>query len=100
MEKQQPQVIPILKPFLKGLSFRTGLFFLIHAVWAAWAAFYASTRFWAFLKGLGLPLTFVIYFVIEFLIMRKKIMIQKQKLEDAELASASPSSLLNEDIKN
>lgn len=55
---------------LKGMTFRLGIFFAIHAVIATWAAFSWTTEQWAWLKGAGLTISFILYFGFEFLIIR------------------------------
>lgn len=67
---QLPEVL--LKEFPK-LTFRIGVFFLIHAALAFWAAFYWSTTAWALLKGVGLMVTFVLYLIIEMGLLRLRI---------------------------
>lgn len=76
-EKQNPQMPEFMKPFLSTLTFRLGFFFLAHAILATWAALSWSTRDWALLKGVGLTVSFIIYLIIEFLIFRKNLRIQK-----------------------
>ncbi|MBN8537742.1 MAG: septation protein IspZ [Deltaproteobacteria bacterium] len=72
---QLPEVL--LKEFPK-LTFRIGVFFLIHAALAFWAAFYWSTTAWALLKGVGLMVTFVLYLIIEMWLLRSRIKIANQ----------------------
>lgn len=67
---QLPEIL--LKEFPK-LTFRIGVFFLIHAVLAFWAAFYWSTTAWALLKGVGLMSSFVLYLFIEMWLLRSRI---------------------------
>jgi intracellular septation protein len=60
-----------LQKFSWYFSFRLGLFFLIHAVLAAYAAIYWSTEAWVILKGIGLTLSLIVYFVVELFIQFK-----------------------------
>ena len=59
-----------LEKVLYGMTLRLGLFFVIHAVLAAWAAFYWSTQAWLILKGVGLTASLVVYMVVESLFLR------------------------------
>ena len=59
-----------VKSGMKGLTFRTGIFFLIHAGLATWAAFQWTTAQWALLKGVGLTVSFIIYLIFEGLYLR------------------------------
>ncbi len=68
--------------FLKGVNFRCGIFFFIHAALATWAALKWSTQAWAVLKGLGVTLSFVLYMVIEVLIFRFRLKKKLSKLKD------------------
>lgn len=70
MEKQNPNAPEFLKLRMNGMTFRLGLFFLAHAVLATWAAFYWSTEAWAFLKGIGLTVSMIIYMFVEVLFAR------------------------------
>ncbi len=63
-----------LKVGLKGLTFRTGIFFLLHAGLATWAAFEWTTTQWALLKGLGLTLSFIVYLVFEGIFLRRSLL--------------------------
>ena len=72
-EKQNPDMPPLLKNNLSGLTLRLSFFFLAHALIATYAAFYWSTEAWAFLKGIGLFVTMIIYMVFEIFFMRYKI---------------------------
>lgn len=62
-----------VKSGMKGLTFRTGIFFLIHAGLATWAAFQWTTAQWALLKGIGLTVSFIIYLVFEGLYLRRSL---------------------------
>jgi intracellular septation protein len=64
-EKQGTPIQDIAKPLLKGMTFRLGLFFGLHAVVATWAAFEWTTAQWAWLKGAGLFISFFIYLGLE-----------------------------------
>jgi intracellular septation protein len=73
VEKQNPNFPDIMKPFLAGITLRLSIFFLLHSVIATHAAFYWSTEAWAYLKGLGLMISMVLYMIIEMVIMKRKI---------------------------
>lgn len=53
-----------------GLTFRIGLFFLLHAVLATWAALHWSTRAWAILKGVGFTGSLFVYMGLEIVVMK------------------------------
>lgn len=67
--KQAKLPVQAEKP-LGGLTVRTGVFFAVHAGLATWAALSWSTAAWAFLKGVGFTLSFIIYMVVESLLLR------------------------------
>ena len=71
--KINPVVEPMLRRHLTGFTLRTGVFFLLHAVLATWAALHWSTRAWIFLKGFGFTGSFVVYGLLEMFWMRRKI---------------------------
>jgi intracellular septation protein len=74
LAEQQGQDIPdFLKIRMKGMTFRIGLFFAIHAALAVWAAFSWTTTNWALLKGVGLTVSFILYIIIEGLGMRSAV---------------------------
>jgi intracellular septation protein len=62
-----------VKAAFSGLTFRMGIFLLLHAVLATWAAFYWSTRAWALLKGVGFTGSMFVYMIIEVLLIRKSL---------------------------
>lgn len=74
MARQQSIELPqeVLEQF-PGLTFRLGIFFLIHSLLAVWAAFYWSTTNWALLKGVGLTVSMILYLMIEMIFMRLRI---------------------------
>lgn len=72
-KKQNPNLPENLLIFLKGVNFRCGIFFLIQAVLATWAALKWSTQAWALLKGVGVTLSFVLYMVIEVIVFRYRL---------------------------
>lgn len=76
-KKQNPELPEYFLEFLKGINFRFGIFFLIQAALATWAAFKWSTQAWAVLKGLGVTLSLVLYMIIEILAFRYRL---KKKL--------------------
>lgn len=65
-------VRPLLEAQFKGLTLRFGIFFLLHAALAAYAAFYWSTRAWMILKGVGFTVSLLVYGLIEVLFMRRR----------------------------
>lgn len=67
---QGHQLPPASEKILTGMTFRIGVFFAIHAIIATWAAFSWTTEQWAWLKGAGLTISFVLYFAFEFIILR------------------------------
>lgn len=69
-EKQGTKIPDHAKPLMKGMTFRLGLFFAIHAVVATWAAFSWTTAQWAWLKGAGLMVSFAVYLGLEILVVR------------------------------
>lgn len=72
-KKQNPDLPENLLLFLKGVNFRCGIFFLLHALLATWAALKWSTQAWAILKGVGVTLSFILYMVIELLVFRYRL---------------------------
>ncbi|NBX76937.1 MAG: intracellular septation protein [Proteobacteria bacterium] len=72
MAKKQ-ELPQILENRFAGVTFRLGIFFLLHSVLAAYAAFFWSTRAWALLKGVGLTLTMLLYLGIEVVNIRRSI---------------------------
>lgn len=78
-EKQNPDMPPLLKANLSGITLRLSIFFLIHAVIATHAALYWSTEAWAYLKGIGLTVSMIVYMIAEIFIIRRKIRSQIHK---------------------
>ncbi len=76
-EKQGGRLKPgwseILLPAFRGLTLRMGVFFAVHAVGAAWAAFYWSTAAWVALKGIGLTVSLIVYLVVESFVLRYRL---------------------------
>ena len=70
-EQQKQQLPDFVKVRLSGVTFRTGIFFAIHTGLAVWAALSWTTGQWAFLKGIGLTVSFVIYLGVEVLFLRR-----------------------------
>lgn len=73
MEKQRGEVPAPLREAFPGMTFRMGVFFLIHTVLATWAALKWSTQSWALLKGVGFTLSFVLYMAVEILLIRRRL---------------------------
>ena len=77
LAEQQGQSFPdSVKPKMSGVTFRVGLFFAVHAGLAVWAALDWSTTAWALLKGIGLTVSFIIYLILEALILRRHLITQ------------------------
>jgi intracellular septation protein len=74
LAEQQGHILPdLVRAKMKGITFRTGCFFAFHAGLATWAAFNWTTGAWAILKGLGLTLTFILYLIVEVIVLRHTI---------------------------
>lgn len=73
-EQQGHQLPEIIKSRMKGITFRSGLFFAIHAGLAVWAALAWSTTSWALLKGIGLTVSFILYLFAEGFLLRKLVL--------------------------
>lgn len=67
-----PAAVPAFESRMRGLTLRVGLFFMVHAALAVWAALAWSVRAWAFLKGVGFTVTFFIYLGCEVWVMRRR----------------------------
>lgn len=63
--KQNPNIPGYMLDFFSNITFRLGIFFLIHCALAIWAAFEWSTVNWALLKGVGLTVSSIVYLTIE-----------------------------------
>lgn len=63
--KQNPNIPGYMLDFFSNITFRLGIFFLIHCALAIWAAFEWSTVNWALLKGVGLTVSSIVYLAIE-----------------------------------
>lgn len=63
--KQNPDIPEYMLDFFSSITFRLGIFFLIHCVLAVWAAYDWSTVNWALLKGVGLTVSSIAYLGIE-----------------------------------
>jgi len=62
-----------VKGKLKGVTWRTGVFFAAHSALAVWAALDWSTTNWALLKGVGLTLSFILYLLLEVFYLRRSL---------------------------
>ncbi len=67
------QGLPVPENIFRGVTIRIAIFFLLHAVLASYAALYWSTRAWAFLKGVGFTVSFLLYMVGEGFFLRSRI---------------------------
>lgn len=76
-ESQGQKIDGLLRQKMTGLTLRTGIFFAIHAALATWAAFEWSTTHWALLKGVGLTVSFILYLVIEAVLLRRAVLKQR-----------------------
>lgn len=75
LAKQQGHALPEMIEFrMRGITIRSGLFFAIHTSLAVWAALAWSTTSWALLKGLGLTLSFILYLLLEGLLLRRAVL--------------------------
>lgn len=72
-EKQNPDMPELLKSNLSGITLRLSFFFFIHAVIATYAAMYWSTEAWAYLKGIGLTVSMIVYMIGEMFWIRMKV---------------------------
>lgn len=72
MLKQNPHLPQPLIESLSGITLRLSLFFLVHTLLAVYAALYWTTSSWALLKGVGLTVSMILYMVIEFFLLRKR----------------------------
>jgi intracellular septation protein len=66
-KKQNQNMAPEAIQLLNGINFRLGIFFIIQAGIATWAAYTWSSVAWAFLKTAGLILMMFAYMLGEFL---------------------------------
>lgn len=80
LAEQQGQQFPdMIKSRMAGITFRVGVFFAVHAALATWAAFKWSTTNWALLKGVGLTVSFILYLVIEAVLLRRIVLKQRSE---------------------
>lgn len=72
--KQMPNTPVHMLDFFESITFRLGLFFLVHCALAVWAAYEWSTINWALLKGVGLTVSSIVYLAAEmwYFIKKKK----------------------------
>ncbi|OFZ31318.1 MAG: intracellular septation protein [Bdellovibrionales bacterium RIFCSPHIGHO2_01_FULL_40_29] len=73
IEKQNPTAPDFLKDRMSGMTLRLGIFFLLHAMIATWAAFFWSTEHWALLKGVGITISMIVYMAAEIIWMRRQL---------------------------
>jgi intracellular septation protein len=66
-KKQNQALAPDAIQLLNGINFRLGIFFVLQAGLATWAAYTWSSIAWAFLKTAGLILMMLAYMLGEFL---------------------------------
>lgn len=72
-EKQNGSVPDAVKPLMSSMTVRLGIFFAFHAALATYAALYWTTSQWAWLKGAGVGLSFLVYMVFEFFWIRHSV---------------------------
>ncbi len=63
----------VMKKQMAGLTFRVGVFFLLHCILAVWAALHWSTRAWAILKGVGFTGSLFLYMGVEAVLLRRRL---------------------------
>lgn len=68
-----PPLHDVFRKRFGGMTFRIGVFFLLHAALATYAALYWSTRDWAILKGIGFTGSMIAYMVIEMFMIRRNL---------------------------
>lgn len=68
--RQNPHLPEPVKRAMGGVTFRLGLFLVVQAALATWAALSWSTSAWAFLKGIGFTVSVLVYMLIEGLVLR------------------------------
>lgn len=73
LERFPPGVVAIMERNFAGFNLRVGLFFMVHAIIAAWAALHWSTRAWVLLKGIGFTGSLCVYALVEIWFMRRRL---------------------------
>ena len=96
MEKQNPNLPPIILDSMKGWTFRVGLFLAFHAALSAWAALYWSTAAWAALKGIGFTVSMIVYMLVESLLLRRKIQRHLKKMDPSGKTNHPENKSLSE----
>ena len=81
--KFPPELAEPIRAKMSGMTVRIGIFFLLHAALATWAALHWSTQAWVFLKGFGFTGSMVVYMIVEALFLRRGI---RAKVVSAEHA--------------
>lgn len=79
----------VFRKNFSGMTFRIGVFFLIHAALATWAALYWSSKAWALLKGVGFTGSMILYMVAEVFVMRLSILKQRKAVAKSPYADSS-----------
>lgn len=69
----RPELLPVFEERFRKITLRLGIFFLLHAVLATYAAFSWSTRSWALLKGVGLTISMILFMALEVFFLRKRL---------------------------
>jgi intracellular septation protein len=70
---RRPELVARMEELMGGMTLRLGFFFGVHAALACWAALKWSTAAWGILKGVGFTVSFVVYMVVESLLLRYRI---------------------------
>lgn len=66
-------IAPLIRNAFRVLTLRLGVFFLLHAALATYAAFHWSTRAWALLKGVGFTGSMIVYVLFEGIRLRRQV---------------------------
>lgn len=71
LAKKQNQNLPkAFQNALGGINFRASFFLFALSAVSVYSAFHWSTRVWALLKSVGMPVLFMAYLLAEFLVLR------------------------------
>ncbi|MBI1860497.1 MAG: septation protein IspZ [Deltaproteobacteria bacterium] len=89
-----PHIAPVMEAAFSGLTFRLGVFFLLNAILASYAAFYWSTEAWAILKGVGFTVGLFLYLGVEILLMRGRTRRQAQAMPAPAASVSHPTEKL------
>ncbi len=73
LDQLNPKIAGIMEQNFSALTLRIGIFFAVNAAVATHAAFFWSTRAWAFLKGIGFTVALLIYMGGEIWLLRRRL---------------------------